>query len=1365
MRLRPGLESAVFLASVGALLLPAAAAAAALTALAVLWWLAGAARQERIVVGSGMVLAAVLLLASAVLPGMADAPPEAWREEVRRGVSVLWDELAVTAERAAEQLAPEQTPPLELFRALEVLVADSGLTILLVNPHGDAVAWAGDGLLHELGAGELPAAGFAYRQGFTAATLFAVAPSAGSRGRWRVVVGRSLATDRLPFEIAVRPRPEAVSWTLADASAPPPGFLGAFEVPHEGAPTVWVRAELAADHRQAELAGAARRVAFGLLGLALLALILLRGAGRRLLAGDPSGGDPAGLPILAMASAAAAAMAADLETPLTLGLVAAVGLTAGGLTWPRRPSVRNGGGEWIGALGWPGLAIAAWLYQDAFGGVDLASGLGGDLEMLALRLLGCLAALAVLVLAARRRGPALGDRSIWIAAALVLAGAALHDAPVPALVVLALAGAAAVRWLTGVDLAVRPMAAGGLLLIAALAGAVGWEIAYRQVFRQQLERRYLPRVAPPTADELADMHSEVFGFFDGMDLLATLPVAAGEELDPQDLAFALWRASPLPRRDGLSALVVEAADGRRSSFSFGLALDDQLHLISNRDDWSVPPVPAWQDSLFEGVAELRLGGRPWGTATYWFLPRPGFRLEIDEISELESALLRGRPHRRAVDGLPRPALYGLYSETGQALVSPWAEAPPLDLAAVSAGAGTATVETPAGAAWLCSRRAEHGIEVLYLPLLTPRDGLERVGVHTLSTLACFAVIAVLVLLFALPRQAFRDLLRRTLRSYSKRLILVYAGLLLIPLIALNLVLLRGFQERLRGEQIAIARAATASARLVLLRHLDSLEPGFVLETRINRSFLEWVSGVVQHQVTVYWGSRLLASSQQELFTAALLPRRIPGDVFARLELLGYDVDSRTQSGGEQTYLELYAPLEIPDMADSAKGLFLSVPLLEEEEEVARELADMRRRAMLVTSALVLLLLAVGSRLTRSFTTPILQLIEGTRRIAGGAPFLEVTPREQELSSLADAIDSMARRIAEGRRQLLREKSLVERIVDNITSAVVSLDRRHRVLLHNRVAAELLGTEVGEQLERCLERRPRLERLLEFLAGVDDEHRRTATLRLGGGDGDPREWTLIWLPIPGGEDPAALLVIDDDTEVLRGQRLEAWAEMARIIAHEIKNPLTPIRLSTEHMREVYAGDRPRFEAVFERCTGNILQQVEELRDIASDFSIYSRIPRAELAEDDLAAALRELVEGYRAAGPGGERIVMSGGEEAIRTRFDSKLLGRAVRNLLENALRASGEDGRVELSLAQDGGRAAIRVVDSGPGVESETLQRIFDPYFSTYDSGTGLGLAITRRIVEEHGGRIEAHNHPNGGLEVTITLPLSPPSPAPDGIE
>jgi len=518
--------------------------------------------------------------------------------------------------------------------------------------------------------------------------------------------------------------------------------------------------------------------------------------------------------------------------------------------------------------------------------------------------------------------------------------------------------------------------------------------------------------------------------------------------------------------------------------------------------------------------------------------------------------------------------------------------------------------------------------------------------------------------------------------------------------------------------------------------------------------LQEMSTIVRHDLNLYYGSRSsrVESSRPELFSAGLLPKRVPGEVFARLALGGFNLTSRTRSVEGAEYAELYAPLRLSD--GKSLRFFLSVPLLAQQEEVAAELGHLRRQALLITAVLFMLLATASARLARGFAAPITELVEGTRRIALGAASLNVKPSDLELAALAEAVDEMAARIDLGRSRLLREKQVVERIVEHITSGVISLDQERRLLMQNRIAQSLIQGEIGEHLDSVVGRNERLVPLADFLVALKEAPGiLQRTVRLAEEGGEEREWSLVWVPIPGGGEPSALLVVDDATEVLRGQRLEAWAEMARIIAHEIKNPLTPIRLSAEHMREVHSRDPDRFAAVFERCTNNILTQVEELRQIAAEFSTYSSILHIDPKLGDLAEATARLVESYMAAPPPGIEIHFEGPEEPLEARFDARLLGRAMRNLVENAVRASAGGGEVRVRVERREELASIKVLDTGPGVEPQFLGRIFDPYFSTHDTGTGLGLPISRRIAEEHGGNIVARNRPEGGLEVEITIP------------
>ncbi len=1445
--------------------------ALALMAGVALWLVLRPPRREAWIAGLGLTAAVALLGWGWVEQLRRPADREEWAAAARVEYAGLWRGLWKEAAGAATALGqpPESAEArLAVFRRLADLAGagqGSGRrALLLLDPDGTAVAWAGEGLLHELRAEQVPRSGPHFVAGFNSATLLAVRPLGGARRPWRVVAGASFATDRLPFDLRTWDG-GAVRW--APVAARGEAVAGAVLVAPRDVPPIAVARPPGPP--PARDPGLSERLAWAAGGLALLALAVVRGLGLVLpglpgAAGVPSVPGPPTVPAaraagggsrtrevilpglggaVALAAAAGAPAAAVALLAGALG-IAAFGLRGAAGRWPGRRPAGGGSPRPLRPLksfaGWPALrgavAILALfaglaLLQEVWGPLDLAAGLGASPRLFVLRLAACAAAFGLLALAGSRQAdrdaaidatgvasPPESQRWAWAAAALLFAGSAVPFLPVVAVALLAAGGAAAAVWLArrpplGLD---GPLVA--LLLLALLAAGGVAEAAYRLRLERYAAGDLLRRLAPPTEAERRALGSILGAHFAARDLTELVP-RTPRGLERQDLAFALWRNSPLAQRNTLSALVVEPWEGGASSFAFGMPLTPDGWIDASplrREDLRLP---LWEEALVDGEAPLTVARTPWATARYWLMPRPGFETaERKDLEEVEVGLLRGGPAAGPVGDLPWPLLYALYRPDGRAGLSPWEEAPPLDPAlrrpAGSPGApgasGAKRVATPAGRARAFVRRAAAGWEVVYLPDLTPGEALERAGTLAASVLFLLAAAAAVGLLFALPRPAFRGLLKRAVRSYSKRLLIVYTLLLLVPLLLLNFVLVRSIEERLVREQRAAGEAALNSAQKALGDLILALEPGFGIDTALDDTRLADLSELVHHEVNLYWGSSVYASSKHELFTAGLLPKRIPGEIYSRLALLGYDLTSRINRAGQTEYLELYAPLRVPGVPPAEERLFLSMPLLAQQEEAARELIHLRRRGVLVTTALFALLIAVGTRLARNFTHPLQQLVEGTGRIAAGARSLDLAPSDLELAALVEAVDEMARRIAEGREKLVREKQVVERMVENVTSGVVSLDRDRRVLLHNRVAAELLGVAAGDRLEEAVGRTKRLAPVAAFLrAAAAGERAARETVRLAGVDGHDgsasaagsdgsagsdhasgrtggagdagdiggheaeREWTLLWVPLPGEGEPTALLVVEDATEVLRGQRLLAWAEMARIIAHEIKNPLTPIRLSAEHMREVYANDPEHFDRVFERCTVNILTQVEELRSIASEFSAYSAIPRIDPRPGDLTTAITELVEGYRAAPPEGVTVELET-DGPLPARFDAKLLGRAVRNLLENALRASAGGGTVLVRLerlerlerteagvlpsARPAGPARvarIAVLDRGPGVKPELLPRIFDPYFSTHDTGTGLGLPIARRIAEEHGGGITARNRPEGGLEVAITVPLA----------
>ncbi|MCB1009088.1 MAG: HAMP domain-containing protein, partial [Acidobacteria bacterium] len=1076
-------------------------------------------------------------------------------------------------------------------------------------------------------------------------------------------------------------------------------------------------------------------------GGAALLLWILRGFGLALLAGTvvPPRFSPAAVAfgaVVALVALAAAAEASPIELAiLTAGLaLLAVGWLAG------RSGESGRARALLGALGPPALFAAACLLPLAPLGDRLFGSAGEAMQRLAL--LGV--ALGFALAGAGRAHRSAPDRYIFWSVATALLAAATADAPVLSLAAGAGAATLLAFWLDAERLQ-RPLALGAAALVAALLAGAAWTGGVRERGRLDASER-VSALLPPADSALDALELEVAG-----DLSRRLAGAGGEIAisERSDLAFSLWRRSPLARADLLSAVVVATPNGPLSTFSYGLPLTEGGDLDEAPVRWLDSVPAAWRARLRTGRLEGARGER----VAWWLVPRPGFGLAPSPLGDLAAGLLRGGPASHRLAGLPDDASWVAYDADGRVAATAWKEGtPPLALLRTLAPGGHGKVSTPEGRAEFVLAEGGEGAVALFLEPLPPPLALERASVVAVGGLAIAAAIALVALAAGLPRSAVRDLARRTIRSYSRRLVLVLTVLLLVPMALLYALLSESLGRRIAAEQRTGAEAALASVQRILGEYVLSLEPGFGVGTAIDDELLVWLSRVVRHEVHLYWGSEVYASSKRDLFSSGLLPRRVPGVVWERIALAGESLAARTSRAAGSEFVELYAPLEVPGRPSARSRLLLGMPLLAQQEEALAETARIRRRALLATIALFLALAATAQRLATRFTRPIEEMVEGTRRIAAGASRLEARPNELELDALATAIDRMAARIAEGRERLLAEKHLIETIVEHVTAGVVCLDRDGAVLMANQVARQLLAVEPGQLLLPAITADARLAPVADFLEhGVEGGGH--AAVRLGG-DGSERDWTLVRVPLEGAGEPAELFVVEDVTEVTRGQRLEAWASMARIIAHEIKNPLTPIRLSAEHLREAWSRDRQHFESVFERCTTNILRQVEDLREIASEFSTYSHIPRIDPQPGDLAAMAREVVEAYRAAPPPGVSVRFDAEADPLLARFDARLLGRALRNLLENALRASVHRGTVEVRVFRERGRGAIAVADSGPGVPAEQLGRIFEPYFSTHSGGTGLGLPIARRIAEEHGGTLTAHNRATGGLEAVIAIPL-----------
>jgi two-component system nitrogen regulation sensor histidine kinase NtrY len=226
------------------------------------------------------------------------------------------------------------------------------------------------------------------------------------------------------------------------------------------------------------------------------------------------------------------------------------------------------------------------------------------------------------------------------------------------------------------------------------------------------------------------------------------------------------------------------------------------------------------------------------------------------------------------------------------------------------------------------------------------------------------------------------------------------------------------------------------------------------------------------------------------------------------------------------------------------------------------------------------------------------------------------------------------------------------------------------------------------------------------------------------------------------------------ELERTHRLEAWAEMARQVAHDIKNPLTPIQLTAEHLRRVHADRGQPLSPVLQECVDTILTQVRLLRQISSEFSSYASSPIARPAPVNAAELIQEIVDPYRIGLDERTRVETDVPPDLPPVHVDRTLVSRAITNLVENALHAMPGGGVLTVTARAEVGRVRVQIADTGHGMDVEALARAFEPYFSTKATGTGLGLAIAKRNIELNGGTIEITSERDRGTAVEITLPV-----------
>jgi two-component system nitrogen regulation sensor histidine kinase NtrY len=405
-------------------------------------------------------------------------------------------------------------------------------------------------------------------------------------------------------------------------------------------------------------------------------------------------------------------------------------------------------------------------------------------------------------------------------------------------------------------------------------------------------------------------------------------------------------------------------------------------------------------------------------------------------------------------------------------------------------------------------------------------------------------------------------------------------------------------------------------------------------------------------------------------------------------------------------------------------------------------------SLLIVGVAVAIALAVADRLVR----PVGELVDAARRVAGGDLTARVPdPRSRdEVGTLANAFNQMTGRLEEqntdlvtANSQLDSRRALIEAVMAGVSAGVVATGRDRTITIANESATRLLGTSPGGLVGR------KLADVAHELDDMVDGTDREAIVEVGQG-GEVRTLAVrIARPATG-----PILTFDDITQQLLDQRRAAWSDVARRIAHEIKNPLTPIQLAAERLQRRYGSKIDATEdGTFARLTDTIIRQVGDLRRMVDEFSSFARMPKPVFKEESLVDAARQAMFLHEVAHPG-IRFQLIHDDPGPTLICDRRQIGQALTNIVKNAVEAIESKGEGEhavvMTLTEDPGRSiSIQVADTGTGLPADR-DRIFEPYVTTRARGTGLGLAIVAKIIEEHQGTIGFSDRPGGGTLVTM---------------
>lgn len=661
------------------------------------------------------------------------------------------------------------------------------------------------------------------------------------------------------------------------------------------------------------------------------------------------------------------------------------------------------------------------------------------------------------------------------------------------------------------------------------------------------------------------------------------------------------------------------------------------------------------------------------------------------------------------------------------------------------------------------------------------------------------LVILVMLVFLIVRQAWR--LLRQLRQHvagarlTLRMVIIFVSLAILPALVVYTFSIQFINrsidswfdvtvEKALEDALTLSRSAVDERKKSLLRQIRRLTDETLKDlttlTVVSLSEIREKSGVDEVTLMTSRGRVLGSSSVEE---GDFVPDLPSSDLLLPLQqgrdhvVLDLDDDSSRTIRvlvripyNDKDYLILQA---LSPISERQHRLAASVQQAYSEYKGLVYLRKPLKISFTLTLSLVLLLGILSAVWAAFFSArriaePIRDLAEGTQAVAEGEyhkpiPLLN----DDDFGLLIQSFNKMMRRLSqthnaleESHEQAKRQRDYLEVVLSNLSSGIISLSENKEIRTSNPEASVILGINVNEYLGQSLFQlardKPELESLVRWIMSSVQNRVKHWSEEITLIEADGRK-TLLCRGTALA-DGGYVIVIENVTSLVQAQRDAAWGEVARRLAHEIKNPLTPIQLSAERIRHKYLKTMDEKDAeTMDRLTSTIIHQVDSMKEMVKAFSEYAKMPELKMQTLDIESLLMEVVDLYR----GSDKLTIKQelGIGGTLVEVDQGRLRQVFHNLIKNAMEAAGDNEKIILQVKihleelNKQNWCILELTDNGPGFPEDMLANIFDPYVTNKPKGTGLGLAIVKKIIEEHGGSILAENAPQGGARVVIRLP------------